>query len=88
MKLNQKPAHLSLNKYRRLKTLQKKIAEVSAYCNVDIVMIVRNKKFDKFREFHTNPDLTADHIHQIVVKGTDNYGRSLQYERELITSSE
>lgn len=78
------PVNVNLNKYRRLQTLQKKCAEISHQCDVDIVMIIRDRKFNRFKEYHTSKAITADHIADMMAR-TRNTKKAPRYQKVLIS---
>ena len=78
------PVNVNLNKYRRLQTLQKKCAEISHQCDVDIVMIIRDRKFNRFKEYHTSKAITADYIADMMAQ-TKNTKKAPRYQKVLIS---
>ena len=40
----------------------KKTIEISQQCDLDFVLLVYDKKFNRFREIYTNPHLTLEHV--------------------------
>lgn len=75
--------NLNLNKYRRIQTMQKKCAEISLQCNVDVVCIIYDKKFNRFREIRTTDHMTYETVHQMmneVAPGT----KKPKYQRILV----
>jgi len=49
-------------KYRRTKNLVKKTIEISNQCDLDFILLVYDKKFNRFREIYTNPELTLEQV--------------------------
>jgi len=47
-------ANLATTKYRRLKTLIKKTVEISQKCGISLNLLVKDNKFSKITEYHTN----------------------------------
>ena len=74
------PINVGLNKYRRLQTLQKKCAEIAYQCDVDIVMIIRDRKFNRFKEYNTSKTVSAEHISKMM-----SYTKPPRYQKVLIS---
>ena len=49
-----------VTKYKRTKNLVKKCTDIAKQCDLDIILLIRDKNTDRCREFHTNPALTVD----------------------------
>lgn len=58
--------HLRNTKYRRTKNLVKKSVEISNQCNLDFVIIIYDPKFNRFKEVHTNRDITFEKVHTMI----------------------
>ena len=58
--------NLRCTKYRRTKNLVKKSVEISTQCEIDIVLIIFDKKYNRFREVHTNRGFTLDTVNQMM----------------------
>ena len=61
-----------LNKYRRIKTLQRKCAELSHLCKVDIVCIIYDSKYHRFREIRTADQMTEEKMHDLMSANSQN----------------
>ena len=61
--------NLTNAKYRRTKNLVKKTIEISNQCDLDFILLVYDKKFNRFREIYTNPELTLEQVDGMM-KGT------------------
>ena len=46
----------------RKKNLAKKSLEISAQCNMDIIILMYDKRYDRYQEFYTNPNLTLKEV--------------------------
>lgn len=55
---------LATTKYRRLKTLQKKILELSMMCGTSMSLLVKDPKFNKITEYHTSDDININSLVQ------------------------
>jgi len=42
--------------------LVKKTIEISNQCDLDFILLVYDKKFNRFREIYTNPELTMEQV--------------------------
>ena len=40
----------------------KKTIEISNQCDLDFILLVYDKKFNRFREIYTNPELTMEQV--------------------------
>ena len=49
-------------KYRRTKNMIKKSIEVGNQCQLDIILVIFDKRQNRYREVHTNPDFTMDNF--------------------------
>jgi len=49
-------------KYRRTKNLVKKSIEIGSQCELDIVLIIFDRRFNRYKEVHTSPDLTLNNV--------------------------
>ena len=78
------PVNVGLNKYRRLQTLQKKCAEIAYQCDVDIVMIIRDRKFNRFKEYNTSKTVSAEHISKMLADTKDTK-KAPRYQKVLIS---
>lgn len=58
------PAHMATLKYRRLQTLIKKSVEVSKLCNINLNLIIKDTKFNKITEYHTDDTVKLESIKQ------------------------
>ena len=68
-----------VTKYKRTKNLVKKCTDIAKQCDLDIILLIRDKNTDRCREFHTNPALTVD---DFIKKLDANDGQSRhKYER-------
>ena len=47
-----------VTKYKRTKNLVKKCKDISDQCELDIILVIRDRNSDRCREFHTSHDLT------------------------------
>ena len=59
------PRQLTNTKFKRTRNLVKKSLEVSIQCELDIVMLVYDKRYNRFREICTNPELTIDRFKEM-----------------------
>ena len=59
------PRQLTNTKFKRTRNLVKKSLEVSIQCELDIVMLVYDRRYNRFREICTNPDLTIDRFKEM-----------------------
>ena len=75
--------NLNLNKYRRIQTMQKKCAEISLQCNVDVVCIIYDKKFNRFREIRTADHMTYETVHQMLNEAAPGIKKP-KYQRVLV----
>lgn len=66
---NNNTTNLTNAKYRRTKNLVKKTIEISNQCDLDFILLVHDRKFNRFREIYTNPDLTLEQV-DAMMKGT------------------
>lgn len=66
---NNNTTNLTNAKYRRTKNLVKKTIEISNQCDLDFILLVYDRKFNRFREIYTNPDLTLEQV-DVMMKGT------------------
>ena len=65
--------NIYVTKYKRTKNLVKRCLEISDQCDLDIILIDRDKNTDRCREYHTSKGLTLPHL----IKEKS----SLKYER-------
>ena len=57
-------------KYRRLKTLLKKTNELSRKCGISLNLLVKDRKYNKITEYHTNDEqMTVKNIRMQLVGG-------------------
>ena len=71
---NNNTTNLTNAKYRRTKNLVKKTIEISNQCDLDFILLVYDRKFNRFREIYTNPDLTLEQV-DVMMKGTVSANR-------------
>lgn len=71
---NNNTTNLTNAKYRRTKNLVKKTIEISNQCDLDFILLVYDRKFNRFREIYTNPDLTIEQV-DAMMKGTVSANR-------------
>ena len=65
--------NIYVTKYKRTKNLVKRCVDISEQCDLDIILIVRDKNTDRCREYHTNHEMTLPQL--------QNDMKSLKYER-------
>ena len=75
--------NLNLNKYRRIQTMQKKCAEISSQCNVDVVCIIYDRKFNRFREIRTADEMTLEKVYNMMNNNNPNE-KLPKYQRILV----
>ena len=69
-----------VTKYRRTRNLVKKCNDIAKQFNLDIILVMRNKKNDLLREVFTNQEMTLDHL-DIMLQNNEKRG-TLKYKRE------
>lgn len=79
--------NLNLNKYRRIQTMQKKCAEISLQCNVDVVCIIYDRKFNRFREIRTADQMTYETVHKMM-NDVEPGAKKPKYQRVLVSYSD
>ena len=75
--------NMNLNKYKRIKTIEKKCAELSHHCNLDIVCIIYDRKYNKFREIRTKDQITCESVHQMITNTSPTTKQPI-YQRFLV----
>ena len=48
-----------VTKYKRTKNLVKKCVEISEQCQLDIILVIKDRNSDRCREFHTSHEMTV-----------------------------
>jgi len=72
--------NLNLNKYRRIQTMQKKCAEISHQCNVDVICIIYDRKFNRFREIRTADQMNFEKVYDMM-HNIPPSGKKPKYQR-------
>ena len=70
-KEKQTPEYTALQKYRRQRTIVKKIQELSKIRNLQINLLIFNPKMNKIEEIHTDKSVTFDAI-STMMKQSEN----------------
>ena len=68
-----------MTKYKRTKNLVKKCVDISKQLDLDIILVVNDKKTKRCREFHTSKEMTVEDIAN-GLQDTDSQ-MNLKYER-------
>lgn len=55
-----------VTRYRRTKNLVKKCSEISKQCDLDIILVMRDRKNDRIREVHTSHELNLDDLNRML----------------------
>ena len=71
-----------VTRYRRTKNLIKKCADISQQCELEIVMVIYDRKNDRMREVHTSKNLTLNDLHRMVLH--QNKTQAYKYKKEYI----
>ena len=71
-----------VTRYRRTKNLIKKCADISQQCELEIVMVIYDRKKDRMREVHTSKNLTLNDLHRMVLH--QNKIQAYKYKKEYI----
>ena len=50
--------NIYVTKYKRTKNLVKRCIDISEQCDLDIILVVRDKNTDRCREYHTSQEMT------------------------------
>lgn len=77
--------NVNLNKYRRIQTMQKKCAEISSQCNVDVVCIIYDRKFNRFREIRTAQEMTLEKVHDMMSQRRSPNEKLPKYQKILVS---
>ena len=56
-----------VTRYRRTKNLVKKCSEISSQCELDIILVLFDRKANKFREVHTSRELTVSDMNRMLL---------------------
>ena len=57
--------NLRNTKWRRKKNFVKKSLEISYQCDVDMIMLIFDKKYDRFQQIYTSDEFTLDTYNRI-----------------------
>lgn len=71
-----------VTRYRRTKNLVKKCADISKQCDLDIVLVMFDRKNNRLREVHTNQGMTLNDLNRIILHDTNV--QTLKYKREYV----
>ena len=63
--------------------MQKKCAEISYQCNVDVVCIIYDRKFNRFREIRTSEHMNLEKVYGMVSTKSETQ-RPPKYQRVLV----
>ena len=69
-----------VTRYRRTKNLVKKCSEISKQCDLDIILVMRDRKNDRIREVHTSHQMNLDDLNRMLQN--DSQYHTLKYRRE------
>ena len=72
-----------LNKYRRIQTMQKKCAEIAYQCDVDVICIIYDRKYNRFREIRTRDNMTLDTVSKMM-NDTKLESKQPKYQKILV----
>ena len=72
-----------VTRYRRTKNLVKKCAEIANQCDLEIILIMHDKKNNKVREVHTSKQMTLTHLNKLLDNGTTN--KKIKHERKFVS---
>lgn len=75
-----------VTRYRRTKNLRKKCAEISTQCDLEILLVVYDRKNNRLRETYTHRDLTLNDLNRMVL--SDQKGKNFRYVKEYIGFAE
>ena len=75
----QNPYNKYVTKYKRTKNLVKKCKDISDQCELDIILVIRDRNSDRCREFHTSHQLTLPDLVETLKR--DETLPTLKYER-------
>ena len=83
----QNAIRLRNTKSQRTKNLAKKSLEVSIQCELDIIVVIYDKRFNRYKEICTNPDLTvqkiSEHFYQTDPEQKKSRSKRPKYKRVL-----
>ena len=83
---NSEPQKNSGNKYvtryRRTKNLSKKCAEISKQCDLDIVLVMFDRKNNRLREVYTSKNMTLDDLNGLIQD--DEKSKTLRHQKEYV----
>jgi len=65
--------NIYVTKYKRTKNLVKRCIDISEQCDLDIILVVRDKNTDRCREYHTSQEMTLPYLNR--------EKKNLKYER-------
>ena len=71
-----------VTRYRRTKNLIKKCAEISSQCELDMVLLIFDRKNNRLREIHTSQDMTLKDVVNTVNSGVKD--QTFKYKKEYI----
>ena len=71
-----------VTRYRRTKNLIKKCADISQQCELEIVMVIYDRKNGRMREVHTSKNLALNDLHRMVLD--QNKTQAFKYKKEYI----
>ena len=74
-----------VTKYKRTKNLVKKCVEISEQCQLDIILVIKDKNSDRCREFHTSQELTVPSLVRALESNESQ--PTLRYERIFASQS-
>ena len=55
-----------VTKYRRTQNLVKKCKNISDQCNLDIILVIRDRKSDRCKEYHTSQEMTVSMLAEVL----------------------
>ena len=77
-----------VTRYRRTRNLIKRVGEISNQCDLEMILVMYDRKNNYVREVHTNRNLTLDTLNNMVTESVQGRGRPMKYKRESVLNTE
>ena len=70
-----------VTKYKRTKNLVKRCVDISEQCDLDIILVIRDRNTQRCREFYTSHELTIPYLASELGSSIGNRKTLIKFER-------